>query len=42
MPAPRQSIFIGCMLFVMSNQQCQSTDGNIRLILDQKLTFDSP
>jgi len=29
-PTPLQSIFTGQMLFVMPNQQCQSTEGSIR------------
>jgi len=29
-PTPLHSIFTGQMLFVMPNQQCQSTEGSIR------------
>jgi len=29
-PTPHQSIFTGWMLFVMPNQQCQSTEGTVR------------
>jgi len=31
-PAPHQSIFIGQMLFLMPNQQCQSTEGRKKLL----------
>jgi len=31
-PTPHQSIFTGPMLFLTPNQQCQSTEGNIRKI----------
>jgi len=35
-PAPRHSIFMGWMLFLMPNQQCQSTEGT-SLIIKQHL-----
>ena len=32
-PAPHHSIFTGRMLFLTPNQQCQSTEGSIIVIL---------
>ena len=38
-PTPRHSIFTGQMLFLMTNQQCQSTKGNVLNEGKNKLVF---
>ena len=34
-PTPHHSIFTGQMLFLMPNQQCQSTEGKLKILIKQ-------
>ena len=40
-PVPHHSFFMGRMLFLTPNQQCQSTEGNVSLISDKTQNSDA-